>query len=352
MRSRRSALVAKIDLPRARIVDDVAARALDDHFAEVQERDALGEFEGNVHVVLDHHHRDVARDAHETLVHVAALVDRETGEGLVQQQDLRLLRKRHGDLDAPPLAVGGLRQRPTRNPLLADLLQGGPRVLDNVSLPFHVDERIPAQRRQAEQRETHVVQDRVAPEQRDDLVGARHAEMRAAAARHAGDIAAEQVDRAGIGREIAGDEVELRRLAGAVGTDDEPPRAGLDIEIDVAGDVEAAERLAQAGDGEGAHGAVSFTGGVYCPRRRVARRQSRADPGTRPSGIRMTMATKIAPSRKFQRSMKPDTTVLTITTNAAPTTGPSSVPAPPEMTISSTSADEVSDRVCGLMNCV
>jgi len=49
------------------------------------------------------------------------------------------------------------------------------------------------------------------------------------------------------------------------------------------------------------------------------------------------MATKIAPSRKFQRSMKPETTVLTATTSVAPTIGPSSVPGPPEITISSTS---------------
>ena len=64
------------------------------------------------------------------------------------------------------------------------------------------------------------------------------------------------------------------------------------------------------------------------------------------------MATKMAPSRKFHRSMKPLTTVLTTTTSAAPTIGPSSVPAPPEITISSTSAEEVRASVCGLMNCV
>ena len=34
------------------------------------------------------------------------------------------------------------------------------------------------------------------------------------------------------------------------------------------------------------------------------------------------MATKIAPSRKFQRSMKPLTTVFTTTTSAEPTMGP------------------------------
>jgi hypothetical protein len=43
---------------------------------------------------------------------------------------------------------------------------------------------------------------------------------------------------------------------------------------------------------------------------------------------------------------------LTTTTSPAPKIGPSSVPAPPEITISRTSAEEVRARVCGLMNCV
>ena len=63
-----------------------------------------------------------------------------------------------------------------------------------------------------------------------------------------------------------------------------------------------------------------------------------------------TIATKIAPSMKFQREMYALTTSLMITTRLAPTTGPSSVPAPPEITISNTSADEVSARAGGLMN--
>ena len=39
-----------------------------------------------------------------------------------------------------------------------------------------------------------------------------------------------------------------------------------------------------------------------------------------------------------------------MTTSAAPTIGPSSVPAPPEITISSASAEAGSASVCGLMN--
>jgi hypothetical protein len=52
--------------------------------------------------------------------------------------------------------------------------------------------------------------------------------MEAAAARHASDVAIEERDRAGVGRELAGDQVEERGLPGAVGADDEPALAGLD----------------------------------------------------------------------------------------------------------------------------
>src|SRR5262249_30022170 len=133
--------------------------------------------------------------------------------------------------------------------------------------------------------------------------------------------------------------------------------AGLDIEIDTAGDLQATKRFAQAGDCQRSHGLASAPPVIapvaaLRPRFAQARRHKRAVPGTSPSGIRMTMATKIAPSRKFQRPIKPLTTVLTTTTSAAPTIGPSNVPAPPEITMRSTSAEDVSASVCGLMNCV
>ena len=53
-------------------------------------------------------------------LHVAALVDRETGERLVEQQHLWVLRQRHGDLDARAFAVGGLRQRAVGDVIEAD----------------------------------------------------------------------------------------------------------------------------------------------------------------------------------------------------------------------------------------
>src|SRR5437868_9553825 len=130
--------------------------------------------------------------------------------------------------------------------------------------------------------------------------------MRALAARRAGDIAAEQRDRAAVGRDLAGDQIEQRGLTGAIGTDDQPPLARRDIEIDVRGHAQTAERLVQTIDAERGHGGgaptLPRTGELL--RSRNARQpifQMRTDPGTKPSGMKVMMATKITPSTRFTR---------------------------------------------------
>ena len=65
-----------------------------------------------------------------------------------------------------------------------------------------------------------------------------------------------------VGRDLAGDEIEQRGLAGAVGADDQAPLARLDREVDIGGDAQAAERLAQVIDGERGHGGA-FGAGVF-----------------------------------------------------------------------------------------
>src|SRR5262249_41925228 len=180
----------------------------------------------------------------------------------------------------------------------------------------------PAQAREAEQRQHDVVQQGLALEQGDDLVGAGETEMRPTAARHAHELAAEQADGAGVGAQLAGDQVEERGLAGAVGADDQPPLAGLDAHVHVTGDAQPAERLLQAAELERAHGPSPAPPPMALPvplpcgtaasaagpprrghQRRTAQRHSRREPGTSPSGMKTTMTTKIAPSTKFQRSI-------------------------------------------------
>src|SRR5882724_7760147 len=111
MPARLSASLAKIHLPGAGIGNDVGTRSFHDYLAEVQQRDLLGEPERDIHVMLDHHDRDIPRNFLDQRLEVTPLLDRKAGEGLVEQQNFWILRKRHGDLDSSALAVGGLRQR-------------------------------------------------------------------------------------------------------------------------------------------------------------------------------------------------------------------------------------------------
>src|SRR5262249_9718934 len=152
-----------------------------------------------------------------------------------------------------------------------------------------------------EQRQHDVVQQRLALEQRDDLIGAGEAEMRPPAAGNADKLAAEQADGARVGPQFAGDQVEQRGLAGAVWADDQPPLARLDAPLDVASDAQPTERLLQAADLERAHwpsslllprGTAAIAAGPAksCRDRRTPQRHSRREPGTRPSGMKMTMA--------------------------------------------------------------
>src|SRR6266849_3090787 len=310
-----SASFAKIDLPGPGVRHHLASRALDHHLAEVQHGDALGEVQRHVHVVLDHH--------------------------------------------APPLPVGRVREGPLRQVLEPDAGQRFARPADQRRLSLQAGDRVPAQRRAPEERERDVPQQRLAREQRDDLVGSGDPEMRSVPARDPRDVPAEERDRPAVGPELAGHQVEERRLARAVRADDQAPLPCLHREIHRGGDEQAAEGLRQALHGQrdrwpdhwaGPSPGAATAATARVAGRAVARRHSRATPGTSPSGMKTTIATKMAPSTKFQRSMYALATFFMTTTSAAPTTGPSSVPLPPEMTIRSASAEAVSATACGLTN--
>src|SRR5665213_3472336 len=71
-----SALVPKVDLPGARIGNHLGAGAFDDHLAEMQQRNALGEIQRDVTIVMIEHNMDVALDFAEriTLLHFGKVV--------------------------------------------------------------------------------------------------------------------------------------------------------------------------------------------------------------------------------------------------------------------------------------
>jgi hypothetical protein len=90
----------------------------------------------------------------------------------------------------------------------------------------------------------------LAREQRENLVSAREAEMHAPLRGHASQFLPEQPDRAGVGGEIAGDQVEQRGLAGAIRADDQAPLARHDRQRHVPGGGQAAEAFLEMRDFE------------------------------------------------------------------------------------------------------
>ena len=102
--------------------------------------------------------------------------------------------------------------------------------------------------------------------QLDVLERARHAEPRDVPLRLPGHVVAEELHAAGGHRQRAGDEVEHRRLAGAVGTDQADDLARAHVEADVVDRDQAAEALH-------AHG---LRQGSCVPRDGIARRGSGA----------------------------------------------------------------------------
>jgi hypothetical protein len=95
---------------------------------------------------------------------------------------------------------------------------------------------------------------RLARKQREDLVGAREPELDAVLGRHADQFLPEQLDRARVGGEVAGHQVEESGLTGAVGADDQAPLAGHHRQRDVFGGRQAAEALVEAGNVERGRG--------------------------------------------------------------------------------------------------
>ena len=110
----------------------------------------------------------------------------------------------------------------------------------------------------AQRREVEVVLDREVEEKPRLLVCPREPDPRSGARRRCRHIVAEQFDRTRRDVVIAGDQVEQRRLAGAVRTQDRPALPGDDLEVDVAYRVQAAEAPADPPQAEGRLGASDF----------------------------------------------------------------------------------------------
>ena len=99
-------------------------------------------------------------------------------------------------------------------------------------------------------------------QQRGDLERARQPEPAAPIGRQPGDVAAGEMNGAGIRHQLPGQLADQRGLAGAVGADDGVQFAGRDVERQIVGGDDAAEAPHQVFDAEQgiSHGATSRAG--------------------------------------------------------------------------------------------
>jgi hypothetical protein len=197
----------------------------------------------DAHDVLDpdDRHAELAADPAQELGGLIHLVLVQTAQALVGEQELRLGGERLRQLEllerGRPEPVHGGRPigwEPDQPECLLGRLEG-------------LRPRVPALAE--EPGEHHVIQEREPAERARDLERAANAEIDDAIWRLPGDLAPLEPDRAGIGRERAGEHVEDRALAGAVGADQADDLALLDSERHAVDGGEAAEALGEALDG-------------------------------------------------------------------------------------------------------
>src|SRR2546426_1529363 len=224
--------------------------------AEVEDVDVVANPHHQAHVVIDQQHRDVEPLPHrvQQLRQTRRLLRVEAGRRLVQQQQPRPHRERARDLDTPL----DPRRQVARQ-----------RACGTVEVE-HVKDRACAFHRRAfrvrGERQMERVAERVAPAERvhrhDQVLGdghrapqlevlkcARDAEARSHVRRRIDQRVAFEEDRALVRGDDAGDAVEERRLAGAVGTDQAEDLAAVQVQ----------RHSVQSDDSAEAHCDVAYT---------------------------------------------------------------------------------------------
>src|SRR5688572_9959994 len=110
----------------------------------------------------------------------------------------------------------------------------------------------------AQRSQVEVVLDRQAEEESRGLEGTCEPQLRPRAGGHGRDVASEELDGSSCGRELAGDDVEEGRLAGAVRPEEGTTLARIDVEVDVSDGVDAPEAPADAAEADDRLGALGF----------------------------------------------------------------------------------------------
>jgi hypothetical protein len=172
--------------------------------------------------------------------------------------------------------------------------------------------------------EDQVVQHRQALEQAGDLERSHQAAPRTLVGAERGDVLARQQHTSAIAAQLTGQLRHQRGLAGAIGADQRVDAAGLHLQVDLVGDHQAAEALGQA---------------LHVEQRRHRGLHNRSRPAftapARPWRANSTTASNTQPVQNSPCSLTVASPSCSSSSAAAPNTPPSSDPAPPRITITS-----------------
>jgi hypothetical protein len=241
-------IFAEIHRAHLRVGHDLLRRALREHGALHQHGDLLGEAEHHIHVVLDDQHGDVGIEAGDHIEDEMALRGRHAGRRLVEQQHARPLGERNRDLDQALAAIGQLTHQLERIVDQPQRFQVIERLVDHRSLGAGRTPEIVVLAIAFADGHADVFQNRQPAEELIDLEGARQAAPGADGLAGGGDVVAIEHNTAGRRLEHAGDQVDQRRLARPVRTDQRAAGAPLERQVDVARDMQRAEAAVEAFD--------------------------------------------------------------------------------------------------------
>src|SRR6056297_2535753 len=238
----------QIGVDHSLVAAHLVGRAVADLLAVIHHHDAVAEVHDHAHVVLDQGDggAELVVDVENEAAHVLLFLDVHPRHRLVQQQDRRLGGQRAGELDPLLEAVGQARDRRLADVLdlekVYDALDLGA-VRDLLTLGRPLPDRLRQQPRLhlPDAARHHVVEHAHPLEKRDVLEGARDALPRDLVGLHVGALLALVPDLALLRVVEAADDVEHRRLAGAVGADDRADLTLADVEADVLDRHHAAE---------------------------------------------------------------------------------------------------------------
>ena len=284
----------EIDFADPPVRPDLHGRAARERLAVIEHGDAIGDREHDVHIVLDHQHRQCAGQRPDELDHLRGLGRRHAGGGFIEQQQLGLAGERNADFKLTLLAVGEAARNPRAVSCEMDLRHQFCGAPDQLLIAAYRGEEIERVAEAYLQGKPQVLDHAQVLEHVVALERARHSHATDPARRETGDIPTLHKDTAGAGLELAADLIDEARLARAIRSDDDVALTSRQDEIEIVGDDQAAERFVEMLDAQDAH--CTFLGTAWVHR-------SFCKVPHRPPGKNITQQMKVMPMMASQCSL-------------------------------------------------